>query len=161
MKRVLFLVVFVAIAAVFFAGCKEDTVTTSQNQPPAQPSEEPSGNPTPPDDPDTTEPDLQQPVDSEKICYANNFAGEKFRVVEYADKIIVASKEPTNCRLLNDRLKGEVRRGGVRGLREFVGDVRAIHGNRITIYTGKLPALCLPKKGETLKVIWKGRRHKR
>jgi hypothetical protein len=155
-RRFIILAVLVATAGLFTA-CKEDTITAQQEQPVAQAFDNPAESPAA-DDGDPLEP--ESALTPNALCYANNFTGEKFRVVSYSNKVIVANKEPINCRLKNDRLKGEVRRGGVGGIREFVGDVRAIRGNRITIYTGSLPKLCLPKKGEVLKIIWKPRRRR-
>ena len=155
---------FLCFAALFILtgwliGCGGDSVTTSQNQAPTVPTV-PSDTPPapPPDDTDVPVPSSGNPKD---ICHANNFEGEEFRVVGYANNIITANIQPVDCKSFNDLLKGEVRREGVRGLMEFVGDARRIHANEITIYTGRLPAMCLPKKGEKLKIIWKARRKRR
>ena len=158
MKRFLIFVVFVILTGFGLVGCKGDNGITSQNQSIDQSQDDANiSNPSDPGNTDTSDPGTSN-ENASAICYANNFVGEKFHVVEYQNLIITADIDPTNCRLLNDRLKGEVRRSGVRDLREFVGDVRGIHGNQITIYTGSLPKSCLPKKGEALKIIWKTRR---
>ena len=154
MKRSLIFVVLVILTGFGFVGCKSDNGITSQNLV-IDPPQDDSNNSTPSSPSDTDTPPSS--TDAKDICYANNFTGEKFHVVEYKNLIITADINPTNCRLLNDRLKGEIRRSGARDLKEFVGDVRAIHGDQITIYTGSLPKNTLPKVGEALKIVWKVR----
>jgi hypothetical protein len=149
MKPFLILVAFVCLT---FWGCSGDNGVTSQNQNSiANPSQDQTTT-QPPADQNQTVTEQQSP-----ICYANNFVGQSFQVISYKNNVITADIALINCTLTNSRLKGEVRRPHTRGIREFVGDARHIHGNQITIFTGTLPKSCHPKKGETLKMIWKPR----
>ena len=148
MKRFLILVAFVCLTC---WGCGGDNGVT----PPNQTADANPGVASAP--PETNQTSATESVRS-PICYANNFVGQSFRVVSYKNHVITADIAVVNCTQQNSRLKGEVRRPHTRGIHEFVGDSRGIQGNKITIFTGTLPKSCLPKKGETLKMIWKARR---
>ena len=152
MKRLLVLLLFLPLS---YWGCGGDNGVTSQNQTATINQEQiapPASTPSETNETPTTE-SARSP-----ICYANNFVGQTFHVVSYKNKVITADIAVVNCTLQNPRLKGEVRRPHTRGILEFVGDARQIHGTEITIFTGTLPRACRPKKGETLKMIWKARR---
>ena len=153
MKRFLIVDAFVCLG---LYGCGGDNGVTSQNQVPSiDPAQNQTTPPVPAPGQNPTSTDQQSP-----ICYANNFVGQTFQVVSYKNNVITADIAPINCTLNHPRLKGEVRRPHTRGIREFVGDARHIQGNEITIFTGTLPKICRPRKGETLKMIWKPRRRK-
>jgi hypothetical protein len=158
MKRFLILAAFVCLA---FWGCNGDNGVTSQNQISSLTTPQ-NETIAPPPASDQNQNASDQSLLSEDarspICYANNFVGQTFHVVKYQNRVITADIAPVNCSLTHPNLKGEVRRPHTRGIREFVGDARRIQGDRITLFTGSLPKSCRPKKGETLKMIWKLRR---
>src|SRR5687768_15159426 len=100
MTRVFMLVIALAVFGFAMMGCKEDNTISSSVPTPDQSENNDSVPQTPSEPPEDNE-DTSPGSDAEpdEICFANNFAGEKFRVVSYQDKIIEADREPINCRL--------------------------------------------------------------
>lgn len=84
-------------------------------------------------------------------CDANNFFTNYFTVVSASDNTIVADQEFRMC----PGLCGEVRRPGVDGVKEFVGDVVNISGAVITVSFGSLPNATRAQPGERLNILWK------
>ncbi len=73
-----------------------------------------------------------------------------FTVLAVSGLTITANVTFQNC----PGRSGEIRRQGVSGLKEFVGDVVTLSGNQVTFNPGTLPASCLPVVGEDLYLLW-------
>lgn len=92
----------------------------------------------------------------EEILDAQNvdcggFNGQKFTVCSVQGSIMITSSVIARC----PGRCGEVRRRAD-GIREFVGDIDRIDGNRVTMDYGHLGANTRPKAGEHLMAIWLG-----
>lgn len=88
-------------------------------------------------------------VDAQSLC-SGGFDGQQFCVVSVQGNTMIASTTLQRC----PGKCGEVRRRAD-GIREFVGDIDRIDGNRVTLDYGHLPATTRPKPGERLKAIWR------
>jgi len=90
------------------------------------------------------------PIGSPELCQGNNFRGQRFRVEAVSGNTITTSITLATC----PNRCGEIRRNDI-GILEFVGDTKSLNGKLLTIDPGGLPDKCAPKRGETLKSIWK------
>jgi PKD repeat protein len=82
-------------------------------------------------------------------CALNKFGDNRGRVTSVDGNVITMDVSFRKCPAC-----GEFRRN-TEGIREFVGDVVRIDGNRYTLFYGTLPATTRPEVGETLYLIWK------
>jgi PKD repeat protein len=82
-------------------------------------------------------------------CALNKFGDNRGRVTSVDGNVITMDASFRKCPAC-----GEFRRN-TEGIREFVGDVVRIDGNRYTLFYGSLPASTRPQVGETLYLIWK------
>jgi len=83
-------------------------------------------------------------------CALNDFRSNQFNVLSVSGNTITADKAFRKCPAC-----GEIRRPRGDGIREFVGNVTRIDGNRITFDPKGLPASTRPHAGERLVLVWK------